>query len=602
MDRNVVIATVLIAIIMFGWLYLFAPPEPVQPTAQEEPIIDTSAVVTAPDLEVQKPGTDLLATVPDSVLAGAQEGEAREIVVDTDLYRATFSTKGATLTSFTLKEYTKFDQETPVQLVDTTGAGALALVFTTPSSHLVDTRSLYFETDAQGPIVVDEQAATLTFTARLGGGMIAQTYRFQPNSYEVGLEVAQTNASAYSVADGYELVWDGGLPFTEGDPENEAQRAGAFARSGGELEGIELTDDAYEEQILNGQVEWAAVKNKYFTATMIPRGETRGAELTGDVIGEPPIVWEDYTARLMMPAPLPDEPDVFALYLGPMEYYDLAAYDMGLYEMVDLGYDMFEWISRPLARFVFIPVFTFLGAYLPSYGLVIIILAFLMKLVLYPLTKSSYRSMARMRELQPKMEEIKEKYGDDPQKQQEAMMKMYRETGVNPLGSCLPMLLQWPVIIALWQFLPQAIEIRQKGFLWANDLSAPDAILQLPFTIPLYGDFVAGFTLLMGLSMIVQMKIQMGASASNPQTKIFTYLMPVMIFAFFNRLAAGLSLYYLCFNVLSAFQQKLINNSIEKEKVEGGSTNGKANSKVARDAKSTKNQGKRGKRSKAKVR
>ena len=149
-------------------------------------------------------------------------------------------------------------------------------------------------------------------------------------------------------------------------------------------------------------------------------------------------------------------------------------------------------------------------------------------------------------------------------------MKMYRETGVNPLGGCMPMLLQYPVIIALWQFLPQSIQIRQQGFLWANDLSAPDAILQLPFTIPLYGDFVAGFTLLMGISMVVQMKIQMASQPSTTQTKIFTYVFPVIIFAIFNSLASGLSLYYLCFNVLTAFQQKFINKSLEKEKEANG--------------------------------
>ena len=142
-------------------------------------------------------------------------------------------------------------------------------------------------------------------------------------------------------------------------------------------------------------------------------------------------------------------------------------------------------------------------------------------------------------------------------------MKMYKETGVNPLGGCLPMLLQYPIIIALWQFLPQAIEIRQQGFLWAADLSAPDVILSLPFTIPLYGDFVSGFTVLMGLSMIVQMRLQ-GNMSANPQAKIFTYVFPVMIFVIFNRLAAGLNLYYLCYNVLSAAQQKVINRQLEK--------------------------------------
>jgi YidC/Oxa1 family membrane protein insertase len=197
-----------------------------------------------------------------------------------------------------------------------------------------------------------------------------------------------------------------------------------------------------------------------------------------------------------------------------------------------------------------------------------------------------------MRDLQPQMEAIKEKYGDNPQKQQEAMMKMYKETGVNPLGGCMPMLLQYPIIIALWRFLPQAIEIRQQGFLWASDLSAPDKILQLPFEIPFYGDFVAGFTLLMGLSMIVQMKVQMASTPSNPQMKIITYLMPVMIFAIFNRFASGLSLYYLCYNVLTAVQQKWINRSLEKEKEKNAASNGAglANAgKIARDSKSSTN-------------
>ena len=162
-------------------------------------------------------------------------------------------------------------------------------------------------------------------------------------------------------------------------------------------------------------------------------------------------------------------------------------------------------------------------------------------------------------------------------------MKMYKETGVNPLGGCLPMLLQYPVIIALWQFLPQSIEIRQQGFLWAADLSAPDKILALPFNIPLYGDFVAGFTLLMGLSMIVQMKIQMASTPSNPQTKIFTYVMPVMIFGIFNKFASGLSLYYLCYNVFTALQQQWINKTIAREKE--AASNGQGTKRDARAAK-----------------
>jgi YidC/Oxa1 family membrane protein insertase len=164
-----------------------------------------------------------------------------------------------------------------------------------------------------------------------------------------------------------------------------------------------------------------------------------------------------------------------------------------------------------------------------------------------------------MKVIQPQMQAIQEKYANDPQKQQEAMMKLYREAKVNPLGGCLPMLLQYPILIALWQFLPQAIELRQQGFLWAADLSAPDPILHLPFTIPLYGNFVAGFTLLMGLAMIIQMRVQMQSQPSNPQTAVFTYVFPVMLFVIFNKLASGLNLYYLVFNLISVLHQQWYN-------------------------------------------
>ena len=600
MDRNVVIATVLIAIIMFAWLWMLSPEQPGPPTTQQDQAADTQQVEPGPILqdESRQPAlpdeTAQSGIESDTSLAAALTGEARHIAVETDLYQAVFSTRGATLVSFILKEYREFDQETPVQIVDTTGQGVLGVAFTTPNAHLFDSRSLYFETPFEGDSLrVEGEPASLTFETQIQGGTLRQTYTFTSGEYEVGLSIEQENASTYSTREGYELVWDGGIPFTEGDPENEAQASGAYARSGGEVESVLLDDDAYEEQRLAGSVAWTAVKTKYFTSVMIPSGPTRGAELIGERFGDSGIdpLWEDYTMRLLMPEPGPTA-DEFSLYIGPMEFYRITDYGLGLYDMVDYGWDFFEFITRPLAKFVFIPVFTFLANFIPNYGVVIIIFAILIKVVLYPLTKTSYKSMARMRELQPKMEVIKEKYGDNPQKQQEAMMKMYKETGVNPLGGCLPMLLQYPIIIALWLYLPQSIEIRQQGFLWANDLSAPDAILQLPFAIPLYGDFVAGFTLLMGISMIFQMRLQMNPS-SNPQAKIFTYVFPVMIFAIFNRLAAGLSLYYLFYNVVTALQQQYINKHIEREKEEEEDAN-------AGGGKGRMTDGKAGKRHKAK--
>ncbi len=558
MDRNAVIATVLITAILFGWLYFFQPPAP---PATSEAAVEDSLVVAAPDeAALDTP------PAPDTTLGEAAQGTARLVTVDNDLYRAVFSTRGGTLVSFELKEYQKADRQTPVQMVDTAGQGAIGLAFTTPRSRNVDTRDLFFEPSVAGDTLrVAGDSVSLSFTARLGEGLLRQTYVFKPASYEVGLYVSRENGEAFMTRDGYDVVWNGGIPYAEESKEEELRRAGVYGRSGGDVEELHLLSDPSVSQTLTGRVDWVAIKSKYFVTALIPSGETEAAYLDGSRSGDldDPGVTQDFDMRLEMP--LRSDTDHFRFYIGPMEYYRIAAYDLGLYDIVDYGWNLFESITRPIARFVFIPVFTFLSTFIPNYGIIIIIFAFLIKIVTHPLQRASFRSMARMRKLQPEIEKIKEKHADDPQKQQQAMMGLYRDAGVNPLGGCLPMLLQYPVLIALWMFLPQAIQIRQQPFLWASDLSAPDMILHLPFTLPLYGNFVAGFTILMGLSLIVQMRIQARSQPANPQMQMFMYLMPVMLFVFFNKQAAGLSLYYLCYNVLSALQQGWINRQMEKE-------------------------------------
>ncbi len=577
MDRNVVIATVLIAIIMVVWLTWLTPPSPPPGSDVDstQVIVDPAIPDTLSPSALQEPATAPVAPTvsqDDSTVVGVATGEARTITVSTDLYEAELSTLGATIRSWSLAHYELADSSATVQMVDSTESGAVSLVFTSPSSRVYDTRAFYFETDVTGDRVeVGDQPRTMRFRAPVGEGALEVSYTFSPGTYEVVMDVRMERAETFMTNSGYEVVWNGAIPFTEENHEIEAQRSGAYARSGGEVEQLSLGGDSYDERSLRGQVDWVAVKSKYFVATVIPDGDTRGAELIGERFGEAadPDVKYRFSASLGMAVPGPDG-DRYRMYLGPMEYYRIREYGLGLYDMVDYGWDFFEAVTRPLAKFVFIPTFVFLARWLPNYGLVIIIFSLLIKLLVHPLTKSSFTNMAKMRELQPRMEAIKEKYADNPQKQQEATMKMYKETGVNPLGGCLPMLLQYPIIIALWQFLPQAIEIRQQGFLWAADLSAPDVILHLPFSIPLYGNYVAGFTLMMGISMVIQMKLQANPG-TNAQAKIFTYVFPVMIFVIFNKLAAGLNLYYLCYNVLSAVHQKLINRQLEAKKAAGES-------------------------------
>lgn len=578
MDRNVVIATVLIAIIMVVWLTWLTPPPPPQGSGADSTGVVTDQV-EQDTLPEAAPADRVLQQQPvplspdDSTVVGAATGEERTITVTTDLYEAELSTLGATIRSWSLAEYQLADSSAAVQMVDGTESGAIGLVFTSPSSRVYDTRTFFFTSDISGDrIDVGDRPATVTFRAPVGEGAILVAYTFSRGSYEVVMDVRMEKPETFVTSSGYEVVWNGAIPFSEDDHQNELQRSGAYARSGGEVEQLDVNGETYDELSLRGQVDWVAVKSKYFVAAVIPDGQTRGAELLGERFGEAddPDLRLDFSASLDVAVPGPDG-DRYRMYVGPMEYKRIGDYGLGLYDTVDYGWDFFEVVTRPLAKFVFIPVFGWLGGILPNYGLVIIVLSLLIKLVVHPLTKSSFTNMAKMRELQPRMEAIKEKYSDDPQKQQQATMKMYKETGVNPLGGCLPMLLQYPIIIALWQFLPQAIEIRQQGFLWAGDLSAPDVILNLPFSIPLYGNFVAGFTLLMGISMVLQMRLQANPGTGGAQAKIFMYVFPVMIFVIFNKLAAGLNLYYLCYNVLSAVHQKLINRQLEAKKAAGES-------------------------------
>ncbi len=562
MDRNVITATILIALIIVVWMTFLTPDRPVEvpPDAGREdnrflPDDDT----IQPPKELQVPGSVPEIVEGDSTILGTQDGVIREITVENDLYTAVFSTRGGTLLSFKLKEYKKFEEDSHVEMIDSTKEGALSMVFTTPGNRIYDTRSFVFETDySASRMVLRDDPQDLKFTTVIGEGTLTFRYTFEPGTYEIKLSIEQENAETFIALHGYELQWNGGLPFTEGNHELETQHSGAFVRTGGEVEKLVLTSDSYLEGSYRGDIDWVAVKNKYFIAAIIPDVPTRGSDLIGErqLEIEDPLLRLDFVASILVPLDL-NGPGKFRIYVGPMEMNRIDRYDLGLYDTVDFGWDFFETVTRPLAKYFFIPIFALLGGWLPNYGLVIIIFSILIKVLLYPLTKKSFKSMARMKELQPRMEAIKEKYANDPQKQQQATMKMYKETGVNPLGGCLPMFLQYPIIIALWQFLPQSIALRQQGFLWATDLSAPDIIMNLPFTIPMYGNFVAGFTLLMGLSMAVQMQFT-PTSGSAVQAKIFMYVMPVFISVIFNKFASGLSLYYLCYNVLTAIQQKLI--------------------------------------------
>ncbi|NLA24445.1 MAG: membrane protein insertase YidC, partial [Bacteroidales bacterium] len=242
------------------------------------------------------------------------------------------------------------------------------------------------------------------------------------------------------------------------------------------------------------------------------------------------------------------------LYYGPNKFSVLKSYDNKLEKLVPLGWGIFGWVNR----FLIIPVFNWLGSFIGSYGIIILLLTIFIKLLLFPLTYKSYMSTAKMKVLKPQIDELAKKYpkGKEMERQQ-ATMNLYKRVGVNPMGGCLPMLLQFPILIAMFRFFPASIELRQQSFLWADDLSTYDSILDLPFKIPLYGDHISLFTLLMAAALMVSTIMTSKNQPTNnqmPGMKTMMYFMPIMLLFFFNEYAAGLSYYYFLANLITILQ------------------------------------------------
>jgi YidC/Oxa1 family membrane protein insertase len=223
--------------------------------------------------------------------------------------------------------------------------------------------------------------------------------------------------------------------------------------------------------------------------------------------------------------------------------------DLGISGMIDMGWDI---LVRPIGEFLMLPFFKFLHSFIPNFGIVIIVFSLVIRLILWPLSVPQIRSSRKIQLLQPKIAELREKHKDDPQQQQMATMQLYREYGINPVGGCLPMFLQLPILYALWATLSSAIDIRQENFaFWIHDLSIPDVLIELPFSLPLLGNFVSGLALIMGITLFFQQKMML----TDPKQKAMIYIMPVMLTLMFNHLPSGLNLYYLTFNILSIGQQ-----------------------------------------------
>lgn len=585
MDRNTVLGLLLIFVLMLGWMY-FASPEKSpqtnnQPTTADTVKTDTAgsgtaAAVPQSDTTNLKPEKEKPAVSSNNgnekvtlgIFADKGVHDTTSTIVETPLYHARFTNLGAGPASFILKKYKTWDNQ-PVQLIKDTTRSAYSLGFISTQNYNIETDQILFQqvTPKRAIKLAKNDTAQIRYRVSVGNGhSMTYVYTLHGNSYQIELSILFDGSAPLISSHRVELAWKPPLNYTEKSFKTDADQNMATAYSADEVQELHIKSENSKQNILNGKVDWVATRTKFFTQIIKPGQESEGATLTGMLTGptDKATTVHHYTASIRSEIPANNELD-YGLYLGPLRYRDLSAFSPSAYSMVNTGYSFLRFFSDPLVRYVIIPYFEYAGNWLGNFGIAIIVFAILVKLVLYPLTKKSFQSTAAMRQLQPELKALQEKYKNDQQKQQQELMKLYKKAKVNPLGGCLPMLLQFPILITLWRFVENSILMRQKTFLWAHDLSAPDVILHLPFSIPFMGDHISGFVLLMTISMVGQMKVTgQATTGSNPSMKAFQYVFPVMMLFIFNNLSSGLCLYYLIYNILSIGQQVLINRHIDQ--------------------------------------
>ena len=549
MDRNTLLAFFLIAIVL-----IFTPKymEMVAPSPQEPPLpAAENAEDTIRQTSVQEGARRDKEPVVSSVSSSSDvlwPNEEETITVENELYTAVVSSNGGgSFLSFSFKNYLIQDGQ-GVDLINGKNKENLSIRFKDLDGDNVNLFGpwRYANTFSGGEIY---RPQSLEFSIDVfPGKRIVKTLTFYPDSYLIDVSINMGSVADRIFGGTYSFGWYGGLVPSEENEKDDLVYFQSLIYQGGELVDLKIKEGESESTSFNGATDWAAVRTKYFITSIIPDspGDVVTAFMGGHNDGR-----DVYDIALTFPA---TEPTTLSLYLGPLEYDKVKAINRGLEQVMNFGWGPI----RPISKGVLF-VLKKLHEFIPNYGYVLILFSFAVKLLVYPLTKKSYQSTAAMQQLQPEIAALKDKHGSNPQKLNQATMKLYKEKGVNPLGGCLPMLLQMPLLFALFQVFRTTIELRAEPFVWwIKDLSAPDAVFTLPFSIPIYGSHVAILPILMVVSMFIQQRMMSGGAAQQPQQKTMQYFMTGFFFLIFNSFPSGLNLYYTLFNVLTIAQQKLI--------------------------------------------
>jgi YidC/Oxa1 family membrane protein insertase len=579
MDRQTTLAFILIGAVFVLWLYLSTPEPPKQtPSRQDTSIVNKENKVVPPVTEA----TDSINNTEkqsDSLKFGKyftiQPKQERIITIENDNLLLEFSTKGGNLRKAYLKKFNNWYSikdtssdiyKTKVQLINYSKGGTYDLAFVSSDGKAVNTSALDFTTDADKAyyMVAGKDSQQINFRLNLAEGkFINKKFTFYGNRYNISSDIELSGMSSLISNNSYDLVWSSGINFVEENSVDEDNQSNASLYYGDEHVIVKASDVGKKvEKEFNGKVDWVAIRDKYFAIIMAPTNplEIDGAYFQGTKYAQGGGLREYYNVRLTVPFRNNQfEKRSFNLYLGPVNYDILKAYNTHFEKIVEFGsFFGLKFIIRPIAEYVLLPLFNFLHSFIPNYGFVIILFSLIIKFVLYPLTKSSMQSMKKMQLLSPKINEIKEKFKDDPTKVQKETMNLYRIYGINPAGGCLPLILQMPIFIAMWGLFQVSVELRQQPFMfWIHDLSRPDIVLSLPFKLPIFGmDKISGLAVLMGVTTFVQQKM----TVKDPKQQAMIYLMPVFLTIMFMSFPSGLNLYYFMFNLFSIVQQYYINN------------------------------------------
>lgn len=565
MDKNQVTGLILISLLLLGYFYfaqdLQPPPQNMPPVTEQQDSTPDPDMATVKPTEKLSPDSAEIASQHEQYgdLASVMTGSEEEVELENDELKITFSTKGGTIKQVQLKQYQTYLKE-PLILFDDASSEMSLLVDV--NGNQVDLMDLYFQ-DYQA--TTNGDTTQLRFSIDLGSGKEIHQYYTLGHSFEMQYRIDLSGMTSVDPTSISVFRWSDRIKRLERSLDQSRRNTSVnYYLTNGTFMDLGDGSNDLKQEVVSQPIQWVAMNQKFFTAGIISHSPFQGAMLSSQVTSEADtsVVKDLQMAVNISQQSLQDEG--FTFFFGPNHYQVMKKVTEGFSKNVYLGWSGFAWINK----WLIIPVFNFLENYLASYGIIIIILAFFIKLILSPISYKSYLSMAKMKVLKPQLDEIKEKYGDDMQKAQAAQMELYGKVGVNPLSGCIPMLLQMPILLAMFNFFPNSIELRQAGFLWADDLSSYDSILNLPFEIPFYGAHVSLFTLLMaGSTYLTTLQNQQMTTMQGPM-KSMQYLMPFMMIFFFNNFSSGLTFYYFILNILNFGQQAIIKKYfIDEDKI-----------------------------------